>query len=128
VFKCAARAHVMRKGNREHNPISDIKDLVDFGKRELADPDGKVQRRHFFEVDDSEVVQPPEAEQVKGSRSLYAYRVRGSTGSNLVEARPFACYCDGCIRFAECHRPGGPWRGTPAGVLTQAPDSSDTSE
>jgi hypothetical protein len=128
VFKCAARAHVMRKGNREHNPISDIKDLVDFGKRELADPDGKVQRRHFFEVDDSEVVQPPEAEQVKGSRSLYAYRVRGSTGSNLVEARPFACYCDGCIRFAECHRPGGPWRGTPAGVLTQAPDSSDMSE
>jgi len=118
----------MRKGTHDYNPISTIQELVNFGRAELSNPNGKVQRRHFFVIDDNEIKQPPAAKIVTGSRSLYAYRVRGSMGSMQVEARPFACYCDGCVRFAHCHRPGGPWQGTSAGDLTPTQVSTEASD
>jgi len=55
---------------------------------------------------------------VKGSDMLYAYRARGSTGSNIVEARGFSCFCDKCLNFeVGCTRPGGSWEKTCAAIV-----------
>jgi hypothetical protein len=118
VFKCSARKYVRDKGTRDSNPINTISDLVAFGRNHLAVPSsgGKVQRRHFFHIQDKLPV-PPDAVPVEWSSLLYAFRVEGSKNSNTVHARPFACFCDGCLRFASCTRRRDPWKETTAGYL-----------
>ena len=51
-MKCSARQHVRDHGTRTHNPIKNVDDLVEFGRKHLANPQGQlVKRRHFYKLD-----------------------------------------------------------------------------
>jgi len=125
VLKCSARQHVAEKGTKENNPISTIEELVDFGRRHLAEPkhlakpsrrdDPHIRHRHFYHVKEK-VAMPGEAMQFAGSKAYFAYR---TDESGRVQARHFACYCDACLtRTGTCTRPVSPWKDTNTGYLT----------
>jgi len=113
VFKCSARQFVLKTATRDNNPINTPADLVTYGNDHLSKPNrspGKrqVTKRHFFYVD-GEVPKAKDGVPVKGSSALYAFRARGSEGSAEVQARLFTCYCELCLSFGNCQRPGGLW-------------------
>jgi hypothetical protein len=114
VFKCFARRFAKDNATRDHCPITTPAELVSYGRDHLSIPvraRGKrhVTRRHFFLVEGT-IPQAKDGVPVKGSSMLYAFRVRGSQGSAEVEAREVTCYCETCLCFGNCQRPGGLWK------------------
>jgi hypothetical protein len=109
VFKCSARKHVHAHSDKETNPVSNVKELVQFGKDHLTNPSGdKVLRRHFFLLD-KPIESPPDARIVVGSNKYYAWHAdppRPGVPAR-VYARVFSCYCEECMnRTGKCTRPG----------------------
>jgi len=74
----------------------------------------QVTKRHFFYVDGT-FPQAKDGVPVKKSSMLYAFRVKGTVSSAEVQARQFSCYCERCLSFGNCGRPGGAWQKTTAG-------------
>ena len=100
IVKNAAQRHVKSRAGK----IRNAKEFYDFCCKNLvidAEKDGKCchKRRVFFYEAEIDFTEMNDLVGVKGTQKLHQVR---PMRPGVVQGRPFACYCDGCLKGQNC--------------------------